>query len=255
MIDLRRRTILDFLGGGLLIILVGLALLSTNWLSNPSKAKIFTDVSWPNCDKTVDSNYAEYGIVGVSGGLDYHLNPCLTTETNWFTHYGLYVNTGYPGLAETKKLSLGPNACTNDDYLCFAYNYGFQATAYDIHYADQLGLASPLWMLDVETDNSWTNNPLLNQASLQGAIDAIKQLIFSPKIGIYSTPSQWAIITDNWRPTIPAWLGTGDTTLTAAINACHTPSFTAGEIWFTQYTPYLDEDYTCQTIPMWTIGE
>jgi hypothetical protein len=216
---------------------------------------IFTDVSWPNCDKTVAANYAQYGIVGVSGGLDYQLNPCLITEARWFTHYGLYVNTGYPGLADTKKLSSRPKACASDDYLCFAYNYGFQATVFDIHYAASLGLAAPLWLLDVETDNSWSNNPLLNRASLQGAIDAIKQLSFKPTIGIYSTPDQWTEITDNWQPAVPAWLGTGGTTLAVAIRACHTPSFTAGAIWLAQYTPYLDEDYACQAIPIWTVGE
>lgn len=255
MIDFRRRTILDFLSGGLLIVLAGLALLSASRLSSPSGAKVFTDVSWPNCDKTVAANYAQYGIVGVSGGLDYHLNPCLITETQWFAHYGLYVNTGYPGLADTKKLSLEPNACASDDYLCFAYNYGFQATAYDINYADRIGLAAPLWWLDVETDNSWTNNPLLNRASLQGAIDAIRQLSFKPIVGIYSTPDQWAIITDNWRPAVPAWLGTGDTTQIMAINACRTPSFTAGTVWLTQYTPYLDEDYACHNLLLWVISE
>ncbi|HUD08137.1 MAG TPA: hypothetical protein VMQ52_03600 [Candidatus Saccharimonadales bacterium] len=235
-------------------ILAILAVISINHASGPVP-EVFTDVSWPNCDKTVAANFAHQGIIGVSGGLDFKLNPCLATETQWFAHYGLYVNTGYPGLAKAKKYSSGPINCNNDDYLCFAYDYGYQATEYDIHYADNLDLASPLWLLDVETDNSWSNNPLINRASLQGVIGALKQLTFRPAIGIYSTVNQWAVITDNWRPAYGAWLGTGSTILVAAVSACHDPSFTGGTVWFAQYTPYLDEDYVCRALPLWVVGE
>ena len=84
---------------------------------------------------------------------------------------------------------------------------------------------------------------------------AIKKLTFNPTIGIYSTPDQWAIITANWRPAVVAWLGTGYTTQAMAISACRESSFTAGPVWLAQYTPYLDEDYVCQALPLWPIGE
>jgi len=254
MINYHRFTSQTLLAVVGVTILAFLAVISINHMSGPVPTE-FTDVSWPNCDNNVASSFAQQGIVGVSGGLDFKLNPCLATETQWFTHYGLYINTGYPGLAAAKKYNSGPVSCANDDYLCFAYDYGYQATAYDIHYADNLGLTSPLWLLDVETDNSWSNNPLINRMSLQGVINALKDLTFRPTIGIYSTINQWAVITNNWRPAYSAWLGTGSTTLTAAISACHDPSFTGGFIWLTQYTPYLDEDYVCRILPLWTVGE
>ncbi len=255
MFSLRRTALLQIFGPGLLVILAILVVILVNLASNPPGPQIFTDVSWPNCNKTIPADFTQWGIVGVSGGLDYRQNPCLATEAHWFTHYGLYVNTGYPGLAATKQLSLAPKSCAQDDLLCFAYNYGYQATVYDIRYAASQGLVSPLWQLDVETDNSWTTNPLLNRASLQGTIDAINNLTFKPTIGIYSAPDQWTAIASNWRPTVPAWLGTGFTTQAMAVSACHEPSFTAGSIWLTQYTPYLDEDYVCHTLPLWQIGE
>jgi hypothetical protein len=244
------RKILAIVG---LAILAILAVVSINQLSGPAPP-VFTDVSWPNCNIAVPPG-SQWGIVGVSGGLDFKLNPCLAAETRWFMHFGLYVNTGYPGLATAKKYNFAPDSCANDDYLCFAYDYGYQATAYDIRYADNLGLTSPLWLIDVETDNSWSANPLVNRMSLQGVIGALKQLTFNPTIGIYSTIYQWAAITANWRPAYGVWLGTGSTSLSAAINACHDHSFTSGPVWFAQYTPYLDENYVCRALPLWTVGE
>jgi hypothetical protein len=249
-----RHTILKYLGAGLLVVLTGLVLISVFQSHSPSKPVIFTDVSWPNCNKTVALDNTEWGIVGVSGGLDYRLNPCLKTEVSWFSHYGLYINTGYPGITAARKYSIGPNLCAADDRLCIAYDYGYQATVYDIHYAIKLGLVTPLWSLDVETANAWSNNPLNNSASLQGVINAIKQLTFKPTIVIYSTLNQWAAVTNNWRPATNSWLGTGDTSLVMAVNACQEPSFTNGLLRLTQYTPFLDQDYVCQPLPLWAIG-
>jgi hypothetical protein len=248
------RTILKCLGAGLLVVLAGWAIINVFQSQSPSKSVIFTDVSWPNCNKTVALNNTEWGIVGVNGGLDFHQNPCLATETNWFSHYGLYINTGYPGIAVAREYSTGPDLCATDDQLCIAYDYGYQSTVYDIHYVIKLGLVTPLWSLDVETANAWTDDPLANSASLQGVIDAIKQFTFKPTIVIYSTSYQWAVITNNWRPATNSWLGTGDTSLAMAVNACHEPSFTNGPLWLTQYTPILDQDYTCQPLPLWAIG-
>jgi hypothetical protein len=248
------QTILKYIGAGLLLVLAGWAVISVFQSHSLSGPVIFTDVSWPNCNKTVALNNTERGIVGINGGLDYSLNPCLATETNWFSHYGLYINTGYLGVAAARKYSVGPDLCAVDDQLCIAYDYGYQATAYDIRYSIRLGLVSPLWSLDVETANAWSDNPLDNSASLQGVIDAIKQLTFKPTIVIYSTPDQWASVTNNWRPQVISWLGTGDTSLAMAVNACQEPSFTAGPLWLTQYTPLLDQDYACRPLPLWAIG-
>ena len=122
------RTILKCLGAGLLVVLAGWAIINVFQSQSPSKSVIFTDVSWPNCNKTVALNNTEWGIVGVNGGLDFHQNPCLATETNWFSHYGLYINTGYPGIAVAREYSTGPDLCATDDQLCIAYDYGYQST-------------------------------------------------------------------------------------------------------------------------------
>jgi hypothetical protein len=254
MINYHRCVSLKLLAVVGIFIVAVMAVIYINHTSSPVPREL-TDVSWPNCDKTINPGSTQQGIVGVSGGLDFKLNPCLATESQWFTHYGLYVNTGYSGIAAVKKYNSEPISCANDNYLCIAYDYGYQATKYDINYAASLGLASPLWSLDVEINNSWSNNMLINRASLQGTIDAINQLTFRPTIVIYSTVSQWVAIAGNWRPAYGAWLGTGLTRLTAAKNACHDSSFTGRAIWLTQYTSYLDEDYICQPLPLWVVGE
>src|SRR5579872_686562 len=63
--------------------------------SNPA-SNLVTDVSWPNC-KDVSPTISTWGVVGVTGGLDFHPNPCAELESTWFAHVSLYENTGYPG--------------------------------------------------------------------------------------------------------------------------------------------------------------
>jgi len=42
---------------------------------------IGTDVSWPNCRASAAGDNA-FGIVGVTGGLDFKPNPCMYLEKN-----------------------------------------------------------------------------------------------------------------------------------------------------------------------------
>ena len=58
-----RRTILKYLGAGLLVVLTGWAVINVFQSHRLSGPVIFTDVSWPNCNKTVVLNNTEWGIV------------------------------------------------------------------------------------------------------------------------------------------------------------------------------------------------
>ena len=225
----------------IVIIIFGLVL---GFGSHKKYSSTITDVSWPNCGSKTIINYQE-GIIGVTGGLDFHPNPCLRAETSWFGHYALYINSGYPGMNSQRKFVTSPLHCTPADSNCLAYNYGFAAAQYALRVADQAGAYTNLWWIDVETDNSWTNSTLVNRASLEGMIAAIRQGSFLPEIGIYSTPDQWAIITGGWHNKLPIWIATGALNSHSAALACQTIPFTDGPMWLSQYTTVLDGNIAC----------
>jgi|GEM_PF-975181 hypothetical protein len=226
----------------LVVLLLALAL--SGFFVHKKVSHTIVDVSWPNCKSTPSTDFQE-GVIGVTGGLDFKPNPCLAKESAWFGRYALYMNTGYPGQAYGKKYMNTPQQCESTDDVCLAYNYGFAAATYGTRLAAQDGVYSDLWWLDVETDNSWTNNTQVNRAVLEGAVAAIRHNSLFAQVGIYSTPNEWATITGKWHNHLPAWLGTGLLTAQAAAKKCQAPTFTGGSLWVSQYTTKIDENVTC----------
>jgi hypothetical protein len=206
--------------------------------------QVINDVSWPNCN-TVQTKLTDFGIVGVSGGLDFHNNPCLAKETSWFNRYGLYINTGYPGNLAAERHLNSPLHCNAANGSCLSYNYGFNATVFAINYANSQLVNSKSWWLDVETDNSWTANYLTNRENLEGALAALAQKTFLSQVGIYSSPAQWSDLTNNWNNLLPEWVATGSASPIQAQNYCKGTSFTGGQIWLSQYTTKLDNNLIC----------
>lgn len=205
-----------------------------------------TDVSWPNCKEEAKlPEQSAFGIVGVNDGLDFTGNPCLTQEADWFHDYSLYLSTGYPGPIYGQKYSSAPKNCMLTDYDCLAFNYGYAATRYAINYASLSNVHSTNWWLDVETDNSWTENRATNVASLRGMIAALRQFTFLPNIGFYAYPAQWNLLTGSWHNGLAAWSDSGTTEKRSALADCNEQSFTGGPILLTQFTVVLDEDYAC----------
>lgn len=204
------------------------------------------DVSWPNCKQT-KWNQLGTGIIGVSGGLDFHANRCLSREKTWFENYAFYLNTGYPGPYVHRSSQASPKQCHPKNYSCMAYNYGYNAGVYDINYARASGVYSNLWWLDVETDNSWTASTTVNQAAIKGMIAAIKAKALFPVIGVYSYKDQWNIITGKWHNHLPVWSATGGLKPSDARAACREKSFTGGPVWLGQYTNKLDINLNCST--------
>jgi hypothetical protein len=204
---------------------------------------IGNDVSWPNCAATPPKD-AAFGIVGVTGGLVFRPNPCLFDEAHWFTNVSLYMNTGYKkSLAE--KFTIFPHHCNGSDERCLAYNFGYNAGMYALNYAASQYVHAGTWWLDVETDNSWSENVLYNRASLQGMVDAIYHYELLPNIGFYAYPGQWQTITGGWQNRFPAWAATGDTVHAAAVEFCKASAFTGGKTLLAQYVKRLDTDYVC----------
>lgn len=212
--------------------------------SNPySGMPIGYDVSWPNCGATPPQT--SWGVVGITGGISLRSNKCAVAEASWFKLHALYLNTGYPGGRRVWRYAEAPKDCSVYDPPCLAYNYGYAEGVYAVRLATRQGLHASMWWLDVETENSWDDDPLVNRASIQGTIDAVQHETVIARVGIYSYPGQWKLITRNWQPGLPAWAATGGTTHAAAEKACLSLSFTGGPLWMTQYTQGLDRNLPC----------
>lgn len=221
------------------VMAMGLTLLFS---SAPHYYRSPVDVSWPNCKASVTG---QVGIIGVTGGLSFRHNPCLRSESTWFSQIALYMNTGYPGAASSKRFVASPLLCPSGNQACLAYNYGYNAAIYAINYAASQGVYARVWWLDVETDNSWSMNPLVNRASLAGALVAMHQRLFQPTIGFYSYPAQWQLITGSWHDGLPNWVATGGDSRQLAATYCYGQAFNNGPTWITQYTQQLDINYAC----------
>jgi hypothetical protein len=202
------------------------------------------DVSWPNCGAKTMDVFAT-GIVGVTGGLDFHPNPCAGEEAGWFSHYAVYINTGYPGRAYGQKYKSSLLHCGIKQDVCLAYSYGYNAALYAIRQANLQNVHADMWWLDVETENSWTDNFLVNRQFIRGAEAAIKQNVWSATAGIYSSRTQWNEIMGPWQNKLPVWWATGAKNKAGAAKWCREKSFTGGPVWLSQYTIKYDENFTC----------
>lgn len=206
------------------------------------------DMSWPKANCRIPTRFLRsWAIVGVDDGLDFTENPCLRAETARVSGYALYANTGYPDDAFGHSFTKAPLRCAKNDAVCIAYDYGYANGVYTVKYAAAEGVHATQWWLDVETDNSWTNNTYVNRASIAGEAAAIKHETLIGQVGVYSYPGQWNLITGNWRNGMPNWSATGSVARSVAKSFCAGEDFTGGGTWLTQYTVRLDEDYVCST--------
>lgn len=202
------------------------------------------DISWPNCRSNIPST--TFGIVGVTGGLNFHSNPCIGYESiNFSRSLSLYVNTGYPGLAYAYRFSGYPKQCEIKDNYCLAYNYGYNAARYASDYAYKNGVISQNWWLDVEIVNSWDVNTKVNVENLKGYIDGLEQFQKPNFIGFYTYPPEWQIITGGWKNKFPVWVATDSNFREDAIKACKSNGFTGGNVILTQYITNFDTDLVC----------
>jgi len=200
------------------------------------------DISWPNCIAKVSTS-SKFGVVGVTDGLGYSTNPCLTREASHFTNLSLYVNTGWNSSSPHVN-STSPRVCVTGDNNCLAYNYGYNAGLYAYSAASSAGIHSTSWWLDIETSNTWSTNALQNQNSLKGEYDALIAK-GATTVGAYSTTAQWDTITGSWLNSWPSWGATTWKTASQAKTYCIGHQFTGGATWLIQFKGQLDQDYAC----------
>ncbi len=210
------------------------------------------DLSWPQCDDTLDALSFDFAIIGVTGGRAFTQNPCLGALFRWAssapTAPSLYMNLNYPaGSTATNGLRGPMGECRRSDKACQAYNYGYNAAQYALAYAASQGASARVWWLDIETTNTWSKRTELNALVIQGAIDYLQEQ--GRTVGIYSTRRQWGIIAGDFSPGLPIWVaGAGD--LQGAQARCADPTY-----WFAGGTPWLVQfplngyggDYACHT--------
>ncbi len=235
------------------------------------------DLSFPQCAGQFPTDGA-FGIVGVNGGRPFSPNPCLgagngASELAWAGAAAqLYANTADPGPLLSTHWPNGqaaPKPCNTADNpgadtLECHYDYGWDAAAdsYAIAVAAYVSLGeagagalttpSPLaWWLDIETENSWTQDPARNVATLQGEVDYLRSVGVA-QVGIYSTSSGWASITGNTLvfDGLPAWVP-GAASLQEAQSMCAGTAFNGGSIQLVQFpVSGFSGDYACPAAPV-----
>lgn len=243
----------------------------------PPPAGTGFDISYPQCGGPYPSG-AQFGIVGVNGGLANNTNACLSSELSWAQNTpgltspsqpstSLYINTADPGngVADWPSPAKGTGGgstpygnCDGSWSQACSYVYGQQRAGYSyrlVSSANSALAARAPWWLDIETVNSWataSNSPnwaALNVATIRGFVDGLQGAGATAAVGFYSTGYQWQAITGQTAanssfPTAPDWVAGGGSLSQAQANC--SASFSGGRVALTQFpSGGYDGDYAC----------
>jgi hypothetical protein len=205
------------------------------------------DISYPQCDKSYPDTPA-FAVIGVNGGRPFTKNKCFQDQYTWalqnYAKPAVYMNLNYISPQFAEYATKGPYNCLDYDEPCRAYNYGFQAAQFA--YSDTEGIKTKpaMWWLDVELENTWNDEPILNQQVIQGAIDFLK--LKDQHVGVYSTPYQWSQIAGNFKPLLPVWAAGAKNKFTAQLKCQSQFAFTGGEVHMVQYVEDdFDNNHLC----------
>ena len=215
--------------------------------AGPMRAgSVGSDISWPQCGHGLPQGYS-FGVVGVTGGRPFTANDCFTEEFGWASLMGeaqLYVNLEFGQAAD------GALHCMDGDAGCTAYNFGWNAAAdaWNKAIGKSSGTAGYVstWWLDVEIENAWSDDTLLNSYVIQGAIDYLGRMQ-GRTVGVYSTPYQWARIAADYAPPgVPNWVA-GASGLDDS-GRCGASLWPGSQVWLVQYLNLgvdLDQNLAC----------
>ena len=184
-----------------------------------------------------------------AAGAPFSENPCLATEAAW-AGGGLNM---YVFLANVQS---DIPSCTSTST---CYQWGYNAAADAFTKAGAAGVnTSVAWWLDVEGPGVyWQASTALNDATIQGAHDALVHEGVTT-VGIYASELNWTPIAGSaYNPPFPVWLAwytgdpAGNCTSAYSYAATHGVSLPTGGIWLTQYSDTagpnqnVDGDYAC----------
>ncbi|KQS71502.1 hypothetical protein ASG41_19690 [Modestobacter sp. Leaf380] len=239
------------------------------------------DVSHPQCDTPLPTG-ADFGVVGVNGGVATTVNPCLVDQLRWADSttgdvpgqpaLQVYVNTANPGHLQ-EEISTWPRSgdspygpCTGANDTACSWVYGQIRASVDIHgfllpAARAAGVdvvpAELVWWLDVETMNTWQSGSAAalaaNRAALEGMHDYLATT--GARVGLYSTSQQWQQIVGLVPPgsslyELDSWLAGALSRSEAQLHCADAPLVAGGSVVLSQYVVErdgrpLDHDLPC----------
>ena len=210
------------------------------------------DISWPQCDGAYPSPGYGYGVVGVTGGRPFRHNRCLADQWRWATSSGsgggVYINLASPVIGGPAEMHGPAGDCSIRDLPCQAYNHSANNVGDAIAYARSAGVDAPMWWLDVEILNYWTSNHALNTLTVKAAKETLEKA--GLRVGVYSTPLMWRMITGGAQMNLPVWVA-GAPTDASAPEWCDKPekNFTGAGVWMVQSLPIVfDVNYACRPV-------
>ena len=215
------------------------------------------DVSWPQCGTALPVD-GDFRIIGANGGKPYDVNPCLAEQYRWAAAApgaAFYMNTANPG-PESRVIDwygqkTPDPACNRSNPAACAYNYGYNAAAQAFGYAQRQTSAagSHSWWLDVEIDNSWSDDVALNVADILGSVAYLGGQ--GVPVGVYSTDYQWGRITGGAHVAqLYNWVAGAGDQAQAARWCAPDSSFTGGPVVLVQWVQDgFDHDHACAPLP------
>jgi hypothetical protein len=210
------------------------------------------DVSWPQCDGPLPGPGFGFGIVGVTGGRPFKRNRCLAEQWRWATAGdavgSVYINLASAVVGGPAEMHGPAGDCRIHDLPCQTYNQSANNVGDAIAYARSAGVDAPMWWLDVEILNRWSPNPALNALTVKAAAETLEKA--GLKVGVYSTPLMWRMITGGAQMNLPVWVA-GAPTDASAPEWCDKPekNFTGAGVWMVQSLPIVyDVNYACRPV-------
>ncbi|GAC1587374.1 MAG: hypothetical protein NVS3B21_02200 [Acidimicrobiales bacterium] len=190
------------------------------------------DISWPQCGGIRPAPPYGFGIVGVTNGHLFSVNPCLDEQWGWAIGYGsfaaVYVNSNAPTADELARFRTREAAFCGPNIGCALDQWGRLGARQAIVAAGRQ--PSPMWWLDVETGNEWLPDPAANAVILRAMIAELQTA--RKRVGVYSTARQWGIIAGSFAPGLPTWIPGAPPENPASY--CTSHSFGGGSAWLVQ---------------------
>lgn len=220
-----------------------------------TKASEGYDISFPQCYQSYPQKPFSFIIIGINGGKAFTQNPCLLDQFYWAKKenatISLYINLNFPsGKTTYFGMSGVKGTCKKSNIACQAYNYGYAAADFAFTYASSQLVRAPMWWIDIELTNSWSDTTALNDEVLQGAKDYLQAQNID--IGIYSIKSNWNDIMgetfiprQNVSNPLQNWV-VGDGIEADASSYCLQPFIAGSWTGLVQYaSDIFDSDYAC----------
>jgi len=203
------------------------------------------DTSYPGCGH--EPAVAGFTVIGLNDGRPFTTNPCFAAQYAAAAAQSLpsvYVNSafGRSMLAQISADCAGEASTLGRGRLEErAYAVGCSEAESAIGTLAGIRVAA-IWV-DVESANTWSTDPALNRATLEGMLVTLLTRQ-SVSVGVYASPLPWKRITGGWRVlSLPEWIATGP----PGVPGCSLP-FAAGPVWLSQSTPDRgrhDNDIAC----------